>query len=577
MSPPNLEGQPWLFAANGEPRLSHTIDGREMQFEAAERIHLVRLGEHLDPWLPGNTWTRKLAPGATQLLIFHGASSLTLPHEDSTLTVRADQGLRVLRGESAEDPFTVLGRGKVALTSDGGASPLALNGNQGFLLHVDAGSQKLRLGPADATAAHRFKVQTEQLEVAGSGSCRMLRPANPARPGRIVMTSPSDDLDLVMRDTAGALHRVGTLDATFDATGLLNFDATGKACQLDWQGERDVLAGQAKHIWSNDPTTFFLEGVEGAPAVLDSQRGGTLTGEHIRIVRLFGEEVLLDARRGAHLVADQLQARDGKSLEGGLDLFADRILYLPFLRPGIAELGWPHAGIPLLPRPSSTAPHLVARGRVIVHQLSEAGDSISKAHGDSLVLELSGEPIGRLEGHPAILTRRDSAGQTITGEAARIVFAAESERLLLEPEGQRVRFLVGNRQGDLAQFGDSDGATLVLCDGPVEADGRTIWFRGWVDARSVDAAGVVEPRGFQLQTTGMKMVRDPRVRSDRGRLRPRWCRAGLARHRGAGGRAPPGSPAAGVHGARSQRHRQGVAAQRLLRRLLASAVQLSHL
>jgi len=299
----------------------------------------VRLSTHLTPWLRGRGW----APGSisslpTRLLIFEGVSSVLLPREDGSLVLEAQHGLRVLQGDNEHGPMTILGHGDVELTRRDGGAELSVRGNDGFLLHVDDLGQNLRLGPAAATASHQFEVRTSDLHVAGSGTCRLFRPTSPDVPGLLELSSDVEDLVLTLPESQGALQRMRTLTTHFDSLGIRDFDARGAACVFAARAEDGEVKGTAAHIWSSEPDVYHLE---GHPAELVSDRGGTFEGNEINIVRLSESHVLLEAILNARLIAHNLGDADSEDLR--LDMTADRILYVPFLAPqtSLGVRGWP--------------------------------------------------------------------------------------------------------------------------------------------------------------------------------------------------------------------------------------------
>lgn len=506
---PNLEGEPWLFTASGQPVLDYEVDGRTMRFEAAERIHLVRLTPYFEPLLRGRGWSSwNVGPYVGDLFIFEGRSSLVLPHQDSELVLRADRGLRVLRGVEGTELMTVVGLGAIELETRGQEDPLSVSGNDGFRLFSDHTGQTLQLGPLTADRHHRFSLATAELEAEGSGSFRLFRPTSADQPGEIRLESPDSDIELTIPGTQGSLRQVATLTAAFDTGALRSFDALGEACRLVWRGDEGEVDGIAQHIYSTSANTWFLD---GTPAVVVHDKG-TFEGEHIKIIRLSADSTILEATGHAHLLASQLPGSAEKQA-GRLDLAADRIVYLPFLAPPLAGLipGWPPVPRFLLEIPSSAErPHLVARGKVVVEHLDLDDQPLSHAEGNDLVLELGDEPAGRLLGAPAVVTRRDSAGQDIRAEAPVVVLAGGSQELSLRPLGEeRTQIVIGNRQGPLASFGSPDGSTHMLCDGAIDVDDAKIGFNGPTRITSLGPDGEPEADGFHVAAGRMHMGRDP--------------------------------------------------------------------
>jgi hypothetical protein len=504
---PNADGEPWLFTARGRPRLVSQAEEQPMQFTAADRIHLVRTPAYLRPWLQGRGWSATAStPQLTELLVFCGATSLTLPQEGKTMVIEAPDGLRVLRTAEPDGPIAVFGAGPVALASENAASPMKLDGT-GFLLFADARGQHLRLGPRTASAAHRFAVTTGDLTVTGSGSCRLSQPAAKGAPGSIAIDSPAADLELTMRGTGGSLRHAAALTAQFTAggapgagaaAGLLAFDARGPKCELAWSGEGQSFRGHAARI-SGDASTYRLH---GAPAEIVSEQG-TFRGEEIRIVQLGKQHTLVQASGSAHVIVDRLPDADPNAPRAGLDLRADRIDLVPFAAPRVR---WSLArGEPLLPG-SLSARHLIARGNVVAMQLAADREPVSRAAGESLVLALGDDPAGRLLGAPALLTTDD--GQRMTARAPEILLTGKAGTVQLRPGDDVVTLELSNRRGRFADFGSPGGSTRVECRGVVDADQHRVDFLGPVETVGLREDGSPDPAGLRLNARSMYMVRD---------------------------------------------------------------------
>lgn len=505
---PNLEGEPWLFTARGKPVLDYEVDGRTMKFEAAERIHLARLSPYFAPWLRNRGWSSwSVSPHVGELFIFEGRSSLVLPHKETTLTLKARDGLRVLRGIEETELITVRGLGPIELETAGKGDPLSVTGNNGFRLHVDERGQTLRLGPAEIDPNHQFTLQTAELQAKGSGSFRLFRPTAADQPGDIRLQSPRSNIELTIPGTDGSLRQVATLTAGFDAGAVRSFDARGEKCRLVWRGKEGAIDGTAVRIHSTSPNTWILE---GAPAVVKHDKG-TFEGRQIKIVRLSQEDTVLEATGDARLKIDEIPGAKKGAPATRLDLSAERIVYLPFIAPrtAIQVGGWPALPRSLWAIPSSAhRAHLVARRGVVVEHLDPDDKPISHAEGDDLVLELGDVPTGRLTGAPAVVTRRDETGQDVRAAAPVILLAGDGQSLSLRPQGdQRARITIGNRQGPLASFGRAGGSTRVVCDGPVDVEKDAIWFRGPVEVTSLGPEGEIEPDGFQVKSGRMHMGR----------------------------------------------------------------------
>ena len=501
---PNADGEPWLFTASGNPRLKHEEDGREMRFKAAERIHLVRIAPHLDPWLGGRGWSRWTAgPQIGELLIFEGASSLELPNGRDLLEVDASGGLRVLRGLEGTQQMTVLGRGDVQVASDGSTDQLRLSGNDGFLLHVNDSGHALRLGPRAATHGHRFQLETGELSARGSGAFSLFRPADEGQPGSISLSSPNADIDLTIPGTEGKLSHVATLTAAFQGGQVREFDAQGEACRLAWQDDQGKIDGTAARVHSTAPETWLLD---GAPAVVVSDRG-TFEGEHIRVVRLSEEASLLEASGEARLRARDFKLdKEPSSGDQRVSLDADRILYLPFAaaRGAATTIKW--SGETL----SVDSPHLLAAGDVIVRQLAADDQPLNDARGDHLVIALDEEPKGRLRGAPATVTRRDTAGQRVVAVAPVVTFTGgDGQDLSLLPgDTGHTEITIGNRRGPLSSFGKDGGSTRITCQGSVDVTASAVNFDGPVKVTSLDPDGDLEREGFHATAARMQMGRN---------------------------------------------------------------------
>ena len=500
---PSLRGEPWLITANGTPALRQEVDGQTLQFEAAERIHLIRLQAHLEPWLAGRGWGRTIASAQpTQLLVFTGKSLLTLPGEESELVLASENGLRVLRGDDADAPFSVLGLGAVDLTSIEADTRLTVKGNHGFALHSGAEGQDLRLGPADISDKHRFEVQSGELTARGTGRCRLFRPLSPEQPGRITLESPSDDLSFTLA-SGGSLHGAAHLQASFDRAGIQSFRARGPACRIDWADETQRVEGLATEIVSSSPSSFELR---GTPARVVSDRG-TLDGKTIYIERLDDEHTMLVARGGAHLVGTELF--ENERAKGQLELDAETIAYLPVLR----DADRPRSSLPWsaeLPALDPSVPTLVAEVGVEVRNFDEDGEAMDSARGDTLVLQLGDDTVGCLRGEPATLARTDAAGQNISGTAPEILLrGAKAEQASLHPRGEQYPTIsIANRKGEMRDFGVEGGHTEIVCHGVIELDGEDIGFGAPVEVTSRLRDGSIDPNGFHLDTQSMRMLRD---------------------------------------------------------------------
>lgn len=499
---PNRAGEPWLVTADGRPWLTQEVEGRALRFEAAERIHLIRLNAHLDPWLRGRGWTRRVpSTEPTQLLIFTGASQLTLPNDEGELLLTAADGLRVLRGDATDGPLSVLGLGQVELSSEDERGGLAVSGNDGFTLHAGPAGQRLRLGPEQPDSSHRFVVKSGELKVRGGGSCRLFRPLAADQPGEIEFASPDADLELTLT-TGGSLHGADSLAASFDTEGLQSFDASGPTCRLEWQNEDERIDATAQRIRSTDPSTFELL---GEPARAVSGRGN-LEGRSIHVVRLSDEHTMLVAEGAARLRGSQLvESANGDML---LELDAEQITYLPFrAAAGAGSVPW-NAELPHL---DEATPCLLAREAVVVRQLDESGEELSAARGGLLVLQLGEDTSGLLRGTPARLVRRDRAGQDITAAAPELLLrGARSQRVTLLPgEEGDPSFTLANRRGGLRGFGSTGGSTEIVCRGRVEVDEGEVHFAGPVQVTSHTADRTVDSEGFQLDAESMRMTRHP--------------------------------------------------------------------
>lgn len=502
---PNIEGEPWLFTASGKPRLEHEENGRTMRFAAAERIHLVRIAPHLSPWLRGRGWSRWTAsPQLGELLIFEGASSLELPHGEDLLTLHAQDGLRVLRGLEGTGQMTVLGLGEVQLDSDGTEDRLHLTGSDGFLLHVDVDGQTLRLGPRTTNPHHRFELATADMTARGSGAFTLVRPAATDQPGEITLSSPNSDIELTIPGTEGRLGQVATLTAAFGQGQMRQFDARGTACRLLWQGEQGQIDGTAVRIHSETAETWILR---GSPAVVVSDRG-TFEGAHIRIVQLTEKDTLLEATGQARLRAKDfgLVGAPAES-DGQVDLTADRILYLPFAAPAAAatQLVWPEQPTSLL------TPHLLAWRDVVVQHLDAKGHPVNHARGETLVVEIGDAPTGQLRGSPAVVTRRDPAGQSVVAIAPVVTFAGSGgqDLSLIPTDGGQTEITIGNRRGPLATLGQTEGTTRIVCTGPIDVAEDQVLFGGPVTVTSLGPDGEDEPDGFHAAAERMRMGRNP--------------------------------------------------------------------
>jgi hypothetical protein len=495
---PSAHGDPYLFTASGEPRLTSVGSGEPLVFRAAQRIHVVRLREHLGRLLaPLGFPGAGLGTSASELVIFEGISSA----QTGTLELRAADGLLVLGALSGSGPVTVVGRGAVSVRDTAGDG-LHVEGNLGLALHRDAlGNERIRLGPQQPDPRHAFVVRRGDLALDGHGACSLRRPADPAAAGGIELESPAGDIAVALAARDASLRRARTLSASFDAGGLRTFDAAGPELALDWRDGDETLTAGAERITSTAPDVYVLR---GAPARIVRGTELTIEGQRLTVARIGRESGLIVAEGGAHMIA----ARGAQA--GELELFADRLTFVPALAPlGVLDLHAPRHGRAFV-APGARSRYLFAHGRVRV--VAAERDVRDEADGSDLALQFGGDSAaGRLTGAPATIAR--GGEQPLRGQAPVVLLRghAGADGLTLLPAAAATPPRVTLVQGDarFARAGAKARPIAVEAAGAIRAERDAVRFSGPVHAFSVADDGSPLPGEFDLRADDLTMDREP--------------------------------------------------------------------
>lgn len=501
---PGVGGDPYLITADGlgSPVTLEQGGANSLAFSASGRIHLCRVHQYFDPIYRGfGIPAGSTSSWASQLIIFEGDS--VVEDEGSGLFISASDGMQLLRSDVSTGPSLAMGLGKVAVTN----TDLQMSGNAGFTLWQQPLEQKLRLGPAIASANHAFSLDSaDGLSFSGHGLCQVLQAAD----GHAAMTLESPLEDLVLEQESARLEGVRRLEAELFEGKPTSLFATGTECHLERKTSdpAESIEGFASSISSSDGRNFALL---GSPARLNRELDGSkLEAPTIDIYQIAEGEVMVlaegpeDSQAKVYLIQEAAESGANASR---IQLEANSIRLLPRLVPtDVRRLASLHLGAPGM---SVDQPHVLASNKVSVTQEAEDGSLLARAYGDAFLMRIS-ERAGLLTGAPAIIQRNQEDGKQVTARARKVRFESALDGdpvMVLRPTpGYPPVLEVSGLSGD--EFGDFENIR-VTCQGDIYAHPDKVDFLGAVEVEQLDAEGNVDP-SMSLTADRMEMLSDGR-------------------------------------------------------------------
>lgn len=550
---PGPLGEPWLVTAHGgESRIEQTqIRPGSKQTElvtgtSQRRIHLVRTGSGAGAQLRlagFPQWT--LRPlNDLQVVVFEGDSRL----DGGDRTVTASRGLHAFHREGSSTGV-LRGFGDVRIeqrAGKAGEQDLVATGNDGFLLHATATSQRLQLGPplpTDLEAAggawrtHRYQVQYGAATATGLGACRLDRDGERSR---LWLRAPGAEIAARLGAQAVDLDNVRQLEAVLDGRELTSFAAAGLPARSRRIGPADAVVAVAPRLLQIGPRSLRLTRVpDDAPPGLwpplaeqnalpiltrtiaagSSRRGGRVEvrGPSIDVHHVGGTDVLVEA-----VADDGVRPTVNLSLDSGPGgepttafFHAQRLRALPFvLTPDmqLAHAGGARGPIADLLFASVAQPWLIVDD-VQDFQLEDPRYGLIEGSGARLVLS-QGAQAGMFVGDPdrgiPAVVRRTRAGEELTTRGARVrVFREQELRLqALRTFEDRSTFLPPSVT--LHQTGSTAllSHMTAVCQGNIDVLPDRVLFGGPVRATGITADGEQDPDGILLDANELSLRRD---------------------------------------------------------------------
>ncbi len=500
---PAIDGKPAMFTAIGDPSITDHRAGTT--FRAAERIHLIDVPAWLGALHRDAGFGMPRFPDLVgQLVVFEGAARIVEAERGFEIT--ASDGLRVLRSAKPAGPLLAVGRGTVQVKS----ADLLADGDDGFELRQSATGQVLRLGPAQPSATHHYRIERSDgdvsLVVSGTGASRLVRGADGS--ADVHLESTTDDVVLTRGDDR--LDGVRSLDAKVGAGGdIEGLTATGSRCHVvaRTNDKEPPIDGHAARIESADGRAFVLTGTDEQPATITRAASFGVTAPGIDLRPVGERRLWLVARGGAKPahVSVRGRAEDAALPADGIDLDANTVVFAPAVVPDLVLRAH---GVPRLG--SIAAEHVFAKGHVtLVEREPESGAEVAHANGDSFLLAVRSAR-GALRGKPAEI-------ETVTDGDRRVIGRADDVRFAAAPDGRGVlRLLQSDRfDPELDLHGRGGGPfrdVRIVCAGSIEALPDHGQFGGPVHAQGLTPSGDLDPGGLDFRAESLDAEWDQTTR-----------------------------------------------------------------
>lgn len=530
---PGPAGQPFLVNADGGESdvEQRSADGRRVAtFHSTRPIRLVRPavllgGMHAAFGFPSG------ALGSlrrVEMLVFDGRAELDA---GDGVKLSADRGLRIHRLDPQRENGAVVARGlgNVTIAQGFGSDRIVAIGDNGFLLEQRPDGDVLRLGEPLATAPQHFELRRGEINLRGTGNCRLKRLADGT--SELSLASPDGSIEGSFGADLGRLTDAATLDATIAGKELLSFAATGLGdlpLALETTRGAEPLHAWAARLERIGLDAFRLSGTDERPARVVRPRdeknpGGELLAPTIEIWSIGPDAVLVDARAstGRRAVMKTRFAASIGRKDADVAVDADRIRLVPYavapaaLRMHLAGL---QAGVDAVVGSNLAQAWILAEGNVVA-DLSDPEHGSTHAEGRLFVVS-QGSQSGLLIGDGAtgeVATVRNELpdGRSRRAEGARIrFFRAEGERLAVLPTfaGRSAlhppSIVFSDPRPDAG--GDPLANLRAECTGEIEVLPKRVAFRGPVTAQGLRADGTADPDGIRISAEELTLERQPR-------------------------------------------------------------------